>query len=64
MHNQSPEMKSSIEACLSCYQTCLVTASGHCLETGGEHVAPKHFRLMLVCTESATLFNTLVVLCT
>jgi hypothetical protein len=51
MHQVSAEMKNCIEACLDCYQTCLGTASGHCLETGGEHTEPKHFRLMLACAE-------------
>jgi len=26
-------------------------AANHCLEAGGEHVEPKHFRLMLACAE-------------
>jgi hypothetical protein len=32
-------------------QTCLGTAMTHCLEHGGEHVAPPHFRLMMACAE-------------
>jgi hypothetical protein len=24
---------------------------GHCLEAGGEHTAPQHFRLMMACAE-------------
>jgi hypothetical protein len=51
MRQVSAEMKNCVEACLDCYQTCLATASGHCLETGGEHTEPAHFRLMLACTE-------------
>ncbi|MER9234295.1 four-helix bundle copper-binding protein [Mesorhizobium sp. M0622] len=51
MHNQSPEMKDCIEVCLDCYQACLGIASGHCLETGGKHTEPEHFRLMLACAE-------------
>lgn len=51
MHQQSPEMTRCIEACLCCYQACLGTASGHCLETGGKHTEPEHFRLMLACAE-------------
>jgi hypothetical protein len=31
------EMKSCIAECLRCYQTCLSTAMGHCLEIGGQH---------------------------
>jgi hypothetical protein len=51
MHKMSPEMQACIDECLSCYQTCLGMASHHCLEVGGEHVAPPHFRLMLACAE-------------
>ncbi|KAB2694064.1 hypothetical protein QBD01_002365 [Ochrobactrum sp. 19YEA23] len=47
----STEMKACIEACLACYQTCLGMASTHCLEEGGEHVEPVHFRTMLACAE-------------
>jgi len=45
------EMKSCIAECLRCYQTCLSTAMGHCLEIGGQHTEPKHFTLMMVCAE-------------
>ena len=51
MHHMSREMQACVEACLRCYQVCLSTAMGHCLERGGEHVAPPHFRLMLACAE-------------
>lgn len=40
------EMKACIDACLACYQTCIGMASTHCLEEGGEHVEPTHFRTM------------------
>ncbi|AIK44113.1 hypothetical protein DR92_1924 [Brucella anthropi] len=40
------EMKACIDACLACYQTCIGMASTHCLEEGGEHVEPMHFRTM------------------
>jgi len=45
------EMNRCIEACLSCYRTCLGTAMNLCLETGGRHVEPAHFRLMMACAE-------------
>jgi hypothetical protein len=51
MHQISKAMQSCIQECLSCYQICLGTAMTHCLETGGEHVEPKHFRLMMACAE-------------
>ncbi len=40
-----------IEHCLECYRSCLETATRHCLEVGGAHVEPAHFRLMLNCAE-------------
>jgi len=47
----SSEMSRCVDICLSCYRTCLQTAMDHCLEMGGEHVEPKHFRLMMTCAE-------------
>ncbi|HZW11967.1 MAG TPA: four-helix bundle copper-binding protein [Noviherbaspirillum sp.] len=40
-----------IDACLHCYRTCLQTAMNHCLETGGRHVEPSHFRLITNCAQ-------------
>lgn len=51
MHHQSEEMKRCIETCLACYQECLSMAMSHCLEMGGEHTKPAHFRLMMACAE-------------
>jgi len=51
MKHISKEMQACIDECLRCYQTCLGTAMKHCLETGGKHVEPKHFRLMIACSE-------------
>ena len=51
MHDMDPAMRSCIDECLSCYRVCLGTAMSHCLETGGKHVEPKHFRLMMACAE-------------
>jgi hypothetical protein len=47
----NPEMRQCIDVCLECYGVCLSSAMHHCLETGGEHVAPPHFRLMMACAE-------------
>ena len=47
----SQNTDSCIDECISCHQTCLQTAMGHCLETGGKHVEPGHFRLMMSCAE-------------
>ena len=47
----SDAMNRCIETCLSCYRVCLGTAMTHCLETGGKHTEPAHFRLMMACAE-------------
>ena len=53
MHQQmSEELIQCIQDCLDCYRVCQQTASLHCLELGGEHVEPAHFRLMLDCVET------------
>ena len=49
MHAFDGEISACIDACLACQKTCLGLAMTHCLETGGEHVAPRHFRLMIDC---------------
>jgi len=46
-----PDLERCIHACLGCYQACLATAMGHCLEVGGEHVGKQHFTLMMSCAE-------------
>ncbi len=51
MHQLSKEIRACIDECLNCYRACLGTAMTHCLETGGKHVAPEHFRLMSACAE-------------
>ncbi|MBB5538242.1 ferredoxin [Rhizobium giardinii] len=50
-HHQPPEMKTCIDNCLACYRECLSTATNHCLEMGGKHTEPLHFRLMMACAE-------------
>lgn len=49
--SRQAEAELCIEACRTCHEVCLRTALDHCLELGGEHVEPKHFRLMLNCAE-------------
>lgn len=49
MHAFSREIDACIEACLQCHKVCLGMAMTHCLETGGDHVVPPHFRLMMDC---------------
>jgi hypothetical protein len=40
-----------IAHCLECYKSCINTAMTHCLQAGGEHVHPAHFRLMINCAD-------------
>jgi hypothetical protein len=47
----SDDMKRCIDDCLKCYSVCTRMAMDHCLELGGKHVEPKHFRLMVACAE-------------
>jgi hypothetical protein len=51
MQQLSPEMKSCLDACQHCHAVCLQTAMQHCLEVGGKHVEPEHFRLMMACAQ-------------
>jgi hypothetical protein len=51
MNHLSADMRACIDACLRCHCVCLGMAMGHCLEQGGRHVAPEHFRLMMACAE-------------
>ena len=50
-HPMNSEMKQCIDNCLDCYRTCRETAMYHCLEAGGDHVEPRHFRLMINCAD-------------
>jgi len=45
------DMQSCIDACEHCHRTCLQMAMNYCLEKGGKHVEPNHFRLMMNCAE-------------
>lgn len=51
MHHITTDMQNCVDECLRCYQTCLSTAMGHCLELGGPHTEQKHFTLMMACAE-------------
>ena len=39
------------DICSSCSASCYSTALNHCLEMGGKHVEPEHFKLMLNCAK-------------
>ena len=49
MNQLSQETVHCIEACLRCHSICYAVAMTHCLEEGGEHTRPQHFRLMMDC---------------
>ncbi|MFZ3004040.1 MAG: four-helix bundle copper-binding protein, partial [Undibacterium umbellatum] len=51
MNDMQSCIDACIDACNKCYQTCLQTAMNHCLDTGGKHVEPAHFRLMMNCAQ-------------
>jgi len=45
------DMEQCIEHCMHCHRVCLETAMGHCLDAGGRHVDPRHFRLTINCAD-------------
>lgn len=49
MHQIGREMQACTDECQRCHATCLSMAMNQCLEAGGEHVAPGHFRIMADC---------------
>jgi hypothetical protein len=49
MNRLSETTRRCIDECQRCHAICLGTAMTECLETGGEHVRPQHFRLILDC---------------
>lgn len=51
MHQMSSEMRACIDDCLRCYSACVEHAMTHCLEVGGKHTEPEHFRLLIACAE-------------
>jgi hypothetical protein len=40
-----------IKNCSMCSETCYKMAMNHCLQMGGKHVEPEHFKLMLNCAK-------------
>jgi hypothetical protein len=49
--SENRDMQDCIDACLSCHRMCLQMAMTRCLQLGGKHTEPEHFRLMLNCAE-------------
>ena len=54
------ELQLCVDACLDCFKACQQMALTHCLQVGGAHVAPEHFRLMLDCAELCRAAATLM----
>lgn len=50
MPHATAKMKDCIDACVSCFKTCLETIP-HCLEMGNEHSEPKHIALLQTCAD-------------
>ena len=51
MQSAMPGIDECIDRCIECHKVCLHEAMQHCLEVGGDHVAPEHFRLMITCAQ-------------
>lgn len=51
MQTATNQMQDCIEECLRCYRSCFGMAMTHCLERGGKHTEPGHFRVMMACAE-------------
>lgn len=49
-HLEDPAMQHCIQDCFDSQRVCLETAMHQCLEAGGEHVSPPHFRLLMACS--------------
>jgi hypothetical protein len=45
------DIKACKELCWECRTECQDTLATHCLQKGGEHVAPEHVKLMLDCIQ-------------
>jgi hypothetical protein len=52
MNQFSSETRHCIEEAWRCRALCLATAMTECLERGGEHVRPQHFRLLMDCVSA------------
>ena len=51
MTTTKADMQSCIDACSTCHEVCLQMAMTYCLDRGGQHVEPAHFRLMINCAQ-------------
>ena len=51
MNQLSAQVQDTIAKLRDCHAMCHGMAMTHCLEEGGPHVRPQHFRLMLDCAQ-------------
>ena len=51
MQNLTMNSDSCIDTCLRCAKVCWQFATNHCLQKGGKHLDPDHYRLMLNCAD-------------
>ena len=54
-HSSAVSMEQCIEDCERCHSVCTRMALTHCLEQGGPHVEPKHYKLMIICAQLSRL---------
>jgi hypothetical protein len=55
MDARGDELQECLDACLRCYAVCTRMAATDCVERRGEHIEPRHYRLMLACAEICAL---------
>lgn len=51
MHHDK-SMQDCVNLCWQCRTACQETLFSHCLEMGGEHVAPDHVKIMTDCIQA------------
>jgi hypothetical protein len=44
-------LRNCISSCIRCHNICLESAMSQCLDMGGDHVEPEHFRLLVNCAD-------------
>lgn len=49
--NEVQQIQRCIQDCLTSYGICLQMSMNACLDQGGQHVEPEHFRLMAACSD-------------
>lgn len=52
MQEHNAHMKECIQLCWDCRTECQKALFNHCLEEGGDHVAPEHVKIMADCIQA------------